>query len=206
MMSRLALDLRHAAPAADQGARAGSDLQEELRKVDRNRLARPATQPGVTDGAGPLPIAAVLARGLLAGLVGTAAMTVAEKVEQAVTGRPNSHVPAHGLERLPGRTARPDRERLWMDWAMHWGQGMALGAVRALLADRGIRGPAGSFVLLNLRLLSDQALEGAAGVGAPPGTWSDSERAVELLHKAVYAFATGAVADALVPGRSSSVP
>jgi hypothetical protein len=151
-------------------------------------------------------MAAVLARGLLAGLVGSAAMIVAEKVERAVTGRPNSHVPEHGLERLPVRPARPDRERLRMDWAMRWGQGMALGAVRALLADRGIRGPVGSFVLLSLRLLSDQALENATGVEAPPGTWSDSERAVELLPKAVYAFATGAVADALVPSRGSSVP
>jgi hypothetical protein len=32
-------------------------------------------------------------RGALAGLAGTAAMTLAEKVEQQVTGRPDSYVP-----------------------------------------------------------------------------------------------------------------
>jgi hypothetical protein len=64
--------------------------------------------------------AAVLARGLLAGAAGVAAMTLAEKVEQALTGRPNSYVPAHTLERLLGLPAKPDRERLGLNWAMHW--------------------------------------------------------------------------------------
>jgi hypothetical protein len=38
-------------------------------------------------------------RGLAAGVVGVAAMTVAEKIEQVFTHRPNSFVPAHTLER-----------------------------------------------------------------------------------------------------------
>jgi hypothetical protein len=140
----------------------------------------------------------VLARGLLAGAAGVAAMTLAEKLEQALTGRPNSYVPAHTLEWLLGLPARPDSERLWLNWAMHWGQGVLLGAVRAAMAERGVRGPAGSFLHLNLRLLNDQALENATGVGAPPWTWPPDEQVVDLVHKAVYAFVTGAVADMLV--------
>jgi hypothetical protein len=48
-----------------------------------------------------------------------------------------------------------------------------------------------------VRLTNDQILENATGVGAPPPTWPRRELAVDLLHKTVYAFATGAVADAL---------
>ncbi len=144
----------------------------------------------------------VLARGLLAGAVGVAAMTIAEKLEQAVTGRPNSYVPAHTLERLLGLEPRPDDERLALNWTMHWGQGILLGAVRALMAERGVRGPVGSFLFLNLRLLNDQSLENATGVGAPPWTWPRDEQVVDLLGKAVYAYATGAVADRLVEDRS----
>jgi hypothetical protein len=66
----------------------------------------------------------VVLEGLIAGLAGVAAMTLAEKVEQAVTGRPNSYVPAHTLERLLGLERRPDRDRLGLNWAMHWGQGI----------------------------------------------------------------------------------
>ncbi|MFC0388750.1 hypothetical protein [Muricoccus vinaceus] len=142
--------------------------------------------------------AGLVLQGLLAGLAGVAAMTVAEKLEQAVTGRPNSFVPAHTLERLLGAPHRPDRERLLMNWAMHWGQGIVLGVVRALMARSGLRGPVGSFMFLNLRLLNDQTLENATGVGAPPWTWPVDEQVVDLLHKGVYAFAAGAVADRLV--------
>ena len=147
------------------------------------------------DGA-PLPT--VIASGLLAGAAGVAAMTLAEKIEQAFTGRPNSYVPAHTAERLFGLPERPDRDRLLLNWAMHWGQGILLGAVRALMAERGVRGPVGSFLHLNLRLLNDQSLENLTGVGAPPWTWPYDEQAVDLLHKAVYAFATGAVVDYLI--------
>jgi hypothetical protein len=138
-------------------------------------------------------------RGLVAGLAGVAAMTAAEKLEQLLTRRPNSYVPAHTLERLLGLPHRPDEERLWLNWAMHWGQGVVLGPVRVLMAERGLRGPVSSFLFLNLRLLNDQTLENATGVGAPPWTWPTDEQTVDLLHKAVYAFTTGVVADQLTP-------
>ncbi|MDP9371247.1 MAG: hypothetical protein M3Q65_02065 [Chloroflexota bacterium] len=139
-------------------------------------------------------------RGLVAGAAGVAAMTAAEKVEQLFTRRPNSFVPGHTLERLLGLPPKPDAERLWLNWAMHWGQGTALGAVRGLMAARGLRGPVGSFLFTNLRLLTDQTLENATGAGAPPWTWPVDEQALDLLHKAIYAFAAGAVADRLVAG------
>lgn len=127
-------------------------------------------------------------------------MTVAEKIEQMLTRRPNSFVPAHTLERLLRLPEKPDEDRLWLNWTMHWGQGILLGAVRGLMAERGIRGPVGSFLFMNLRLLNDQTLENATGVGAPPWTWPVDEQVIDLLHKAIYAFATGATADRLVAG------
>jgi hypothetical protein len=139
-------------------------------------------------------------RGLLAGIAGVAAMTLAEKLEQRLTNRPNSYVPAHTLEKLLGQPRKPNEERLLMNWVMHWGQGALLGAVRGVMAERGYRGPVGSFMFLNLRLLNDQTLENATGVGSPPWTWAVDEQAIDLLHKAIYAFTTGMVADRLISG------
>jgi len=139
-------------------------------------------------------------RGLLAGLAGVAAMTAAEKVEQLFTRRPNSYVPAHTLERLLGLPHRPDEQRLGLNWAMHWGQGILLGAARGVMAARGLRGPVGSFMFMNLRLLNDQTLENATGVGAPPWSWPADEQVIDLLHKGIYAFVAGAVADRLIAG------
>lgn len=139
-------------------------------------------------------------RGLIAGAAGVAAMTLAEKLEQAVTKRPDSYVPAHTLERLTGQPWKPDEDRLGMNWAMHWGQGILLGAVRGIMAEAGVRGPIGSFLHMNLRLLNDQTLENATGVGALPWTWPVDEQAIDLMGKGVYAFVTGAVADLLIAG------
>ena len=139
-----------------------------------------------------------LGKGALAGAAGVAAMTIGEKLEQALTQRPNSYVPAHTLERLLGFPTRPDRDRLWLNWAMHYGQGVALGLLRALMARAGIRGPVSSFMLLNARLLNDQTLENATGVGALPWTWPVNEQVIDLVHKAVFAFTTGAITDRMV--------
>ncbi len=122
-------------------------------------------------------------------------MTLGEKLEQALTKRPNSYVPAHTLEKLLRMEHKPDNQRLGLNWAMHWGQGIVLGPIRALMAKHGVRGPMGSLLFMNLRLLNDQTLENATGVGSPPWSWPVQEQVIDILHKGVYAFVTGAVVD-----------
>ena len=138
--------------------------------------------------------------GILAGLAGTAAMTLGEKLEQTLTDRPDSYVPAETLGRLLGKIPDSSSRSVGLNWSMHWGQGILLGVVRGLMAESGLRGPVGSFLFMNLRLLNDQTLENATGAGAPPWTWPVDEQAIDLIHKGVYAFVAGAVADSLIEG------
>lgn len=133
-------------------------------------------------------------QGMVAGLAGAAAMTAAEKIEQRLTGRPDSYVPGRVLARLTGR---PDRENRGLNLAMHFGQGALAGVVRAVMAQSGLRGPWASGMFTVVRLTNDQILENATGVGAPPQTWPRGELVVDLVHKSVYGMVTGAVADAL---------
>jgi hypothetical protein len=139
----------------------------------------------------------VLVRGLIAGAAGVAAMTLSEKMEQMLTRRPNSYVPAHTMQRLLGKR---EEDCVSMNWAMHWGQGVLFGAIRGLMAEHGLRGPMGSFLFMNLRLLNDQTWENVTGAGAPPWTWPVDEQAIDLVHKFVYAFVAGQVADRLIAG------
>ncbi|GIH95103.1 hypothetical protein ACFFMN_17470 [Planobispora siamensis] len=136
-------------------------------------------------------------QGLIAGTAGATVMTLAEKAEQRLTGRPDSHVPARVLQRLTGMAERPGRQSLPVNWAMHFGQAAVLGVLRSVMAHAGLRGPWSSAKFAVVRLTNDQILENATGVGAPPESWPRRELAVDLLHKAIYAFATGVVADAL---------
>lgn len=146
----------------------------------------------------------VALRGAAAGLAGVAVMTLVEKVEQRFTHRPNSYMPAKTLAALLGRDpAVYDHNRVF-NWAMHYGQGAVLGSVRGLMAERGLRGPVGSYLFASLRLLNDQTLENATGVGSLPWTWPIDEQVIDLTHKGVYAFATDFFADRLIPGPSGS--
>ena len=68
-----------------------------------------------------------------AGAVGVAAMTLAEKLEQRVTGRPDSHVPARTLERLLGLPESPNEQPRSLNLLMHFGQGVLLGSLRGIM-------------------------------------------------------------------------
>jgi hypothetical protein len=143
-------------------------------------------------------------RGVLAGLAGVAVMTAAEKLEQSFTHRPNSYVPARTLLTLLGRHPSDDDRPAGWNHAMHWGTGAALGALRGVWAAIGLRGPQAHVAHTVVRLATDQTLENATGVGAPPRTWPRDERVVDLLHKAIYSVVTGVVAERIVQPRLES--
>ena len=132
-------------------------------------------------------------QGLVAGTVGSIVMTASEMLEQRLTGRPDSYVPGDTMRRL----VRCKRRREEANWAMHLGQGALLGPVRAVMANVGLRGPWSSAMFSVVRLTNDQILENATGIGAPPPTWPRQELVLDLVHKAVYGFATGVVADSM---------
>ena len=136
-------------------------------------------------------------QGLVGGLTGAAAMTLGEKVEQRLSGRPSSYVPGLTLARLTGASDETGESSPALNLTMHYGQAALLGVVRSLMSQVGLRGPLASAKFSVLRLTNDQILENATGVGAPPQTWPRSELVVDVVHKALYGFVTGLVTDAL---------
>ncbi|SDE45400.1 hypothetical protein [Auraticoccus monumenti] len=144
-------------------------------------------------------IAAAAGRGALAGLVGAGVMSVGEKVEQRVTARPDSYVPARTLLTLLGRpTGDGERPTAW-NHVMHFATGATLGALRGVWSVTGIRGTSANAWHTVVRLAFDQTLENGTGAGAPPASWPRQELAVDLLHKTVFSVVTGVVVDRLVP-------
>jgi hypothetical protein len=124
-------------------------------------------------------------------------MTAVEKLEQRLTRRPDSYVPAHTLARALG-LSRPDADDWRRNMVMHWSNGVLLGAVRGVMAAANLRGPGAALMHTPLRLTWDQTLENLTGVGAPPWTWPRDELLIDVTHKALFSLATGAVADALI--------
>lgn len=85
---------------------------------------------------------AVIARGTWKGMVaGTAAMLASKKIEQAITHRPNSYIPAHTLERFLGLATKPDEKRVVMKEAAHGSLGVLPGPCAASWPRAACAGP-----------------------------------------------------------------
>jgi len=145
-------------------------------------------------------------KGALSGLAGAAVMTAGEVVEQRLTRRPDSYVPGRTLSALLGRRLPDGAQPPWLNLAMHYGTGAALGALRGWWSEIGLRGPLWTAAHAVVRLSTDQTLENATGVGAPPQAWPAREHVVDVLHKGVYSLATGLLSDAAVRARTRPLP
>ncbi|MDP8977707.1 MAG: hypothetical protein M3N17_03865 [Actinomycetota bacterium] len=140
-------------------------------------------------------VAAAAARGLLAGLAGTAAMTLSSSVEARLSGRGTSTTPAQAVESLTGVQPRREEGQQRLNTAAHWAYGTALGVERGLLGLTGLHGPAATAAHLALAWGASQGLLPALDVSPP--TWHLGARAtsVDVLHHVVYATATGLAHD-----------
>ena len=137
-------------------------------------------------------LATAVGRGLVAGLAGTAAMTISSTVEARLRGRPFSTAPARATAKVLG-IREFDTELAQARWndLSHWGYGTGWGVLRGLLGATPMSSRAAT-------LAHGAAIYGAAQVTlpaldiAPPSIfWGAREIAIDALHHAVYAAATG---------------
>jgi len=140
--------------------------------------------------------------GLVAGFIGTAAMTVSSTVEARLRGRAPSTAPARATAKALGIAEfEDDIARARFNDLSHWGYGTGWGVVRGLLGAAGL--PARKATAAH-----GAAIWGSAAVTlpaleiAPPFVfWGKQEVAIDLLHHTVYAVATGLAYEVIASGR-----
>lgn len=129
--------------------------------------------------------------GLVAGAIGTVALTLAERLEMALTGREPSKVPGQVGARIAGRETEADPalvERL--NPIVHWSHGVGLGAVRGLLDVAGLGPLSATLVFYPIVFAGDATLYKGLGIAQAPWQWTRAELATDLFGKGVLAFAT----------------
>lgn len=136
-------------------------------------------------------IAAAVGRGLFAGLAGTAVMTLSSTLEQELRGRPASTAPSDAAGKVLGVQPRGPEEKERFANLVHWGYGSAWGAVRGLLAAGGLSGRAADGVHFAAVWGASLALLPALEVAPKVTEMEPEEIAIDALHHAVYALATG---------------
>lgn len=142
-------------------------------------------------------VAAALGKGMVAGIVGTAAMTGSSKVEMALTGRSGSNTPAEMLCKLLGVEALGETEKARVTNVVHWGYGTGLGALRGLIALTGLRGAKAAAVFSAAVWAGEQVALPALKAAPPVTEWSAEMLATDLTHHLVYALAASLAYDAL---------
>ncbi len=139
----------------------------------------------------PARIADSVGRGLLAGFVGTAAMTVSSTVEARLRDRAPSTAPARATAKALGIASFEDpiAEARFNDLS-HWGYGTGWGVVRGLLDVAGLRGRRAAAAHGVAVWGSAQVALPAMEVAPPSIFWGADEVAIDAFHHAVYAVAT----------------
>jgi hypothetical protein len=146
-------------------------------------------------------VAEDVGKGLVAGFVGTAAMTVSSSLEAKLRGRQASSAPARATAKMLGIKEFEDGiAAARFNDLSHWGYGTGWGVVRGLLAATGMSPSAATAA-------HGAAIYGAAQVTlpaleiAPPVVfWPKEEIAIDAFHHVVYAASSG-LAYELLNGR-----
>ena len=147
-------------------------------------------------------IAESIGRGLFAGVVGTAAMTVSSTLEAKWRGRAPSDAPARATAKVLGIAEfEDDIAKARFNDLSHWGYGTSWGVLRGLLGATGL--PARTATALHGAAIygSAQVTLPALEIAPPVVFWAKEEIAIDAFHHAVYAAATGMAYELISNGR-----
>jgi hypothetical protein len=146
-----------------------------------------------------------IGKGLVAGLIGTASMTVSSTVEARLRHRKPSSAPARATAKVLGIASFADEiaQARFNDLA-HWGYGTGWGVVRGLLDAVGLPPRAATAAHAAAVWGSAQVALPALDVAPPFIFWAPREIAIDAFHHTVYAIATGIAYELLSDRRGTS--
>ncbi len=136
-------------------------------------------------------LAAGIGKGVLAGLAGTAAMTISSTIEAKLRKRQSSTAPAKAAAKVLGIASFEDaRAQARFSDLVHWGYGtswgVALGVMRAVGFSPKLAAPAHFAAVWGGAAVMLPALEVAPALPF----WATEEIAIDLFHHLVYVGAT----------------
>ena len=141
--------------------------------------------------------------GLVAGVVGTAAITVSQLIAMRIQGRKPSSSPVKAVSKVFAIQPVEDAAASRLNELTHWGYGTTWGAARGLMTVFGLRGPWADVVHWGLVQGTAMVMLPGLKVAPPVREWGAKEIAIEGFHHVVYVAAVGLTSDALCRRLSS---
>ena len=142
-----------------------------------------------------------IGKGLLAGLAGTAAITISQMIEMRITKRKASEASVKVAEQVTDLKPSTKESKTKVSQEIHWAYGTSWGIARGLIGLTGLRGlPA---IAAHFAAIWGTALIMLPAYKAGPKVTEEDAKtiAIDAMHHAVYATAAGLAYDALDSGR-----
>jgi hypothetical protein len=142
-------------------------------------------------------IGGAIGKGLLAGLAGTAAITISQMIEMRITKRKASEAPVKVAEQVTDVKPAAEESKQKVSREIHWAYGTSLGIARGLIGLSGLSGlPA---IGAHFAAVWGAAIVMLPSFNAGPKVTEEEPKAIAIdaMHHAVYAIAAGLTYDAL---------
>jgi hypothetical protein len=140
---------------------------------------------------------AAIGKGLLAGLVGTAAITLSQMIEMRITKRKVSEAPTKVVAQVADVKPVTDEAKEKVTQKIHWTYGTSWGIARGLLGLTSL--PAWAAIAAHFSALWATSLVMLPAFDAGPKITEEEPKtvAIDVMHHAVYAIAAGLTYDAI---------
>lgn len=142
--------------------------------------------------------ASAIGKGLIAGLAGTAAMTIAQMVEQKITGRKQSNTPAKAATKvLPADEPEHPKDRQNLTMLTHFTYGTTWGIHHGLMRAAGLSPVAAASMHFSAVEGTAFAMLPGLDVAPPVNEWPRKQIAKDTLFHVIYAGVTALVYNAI---------
>lgn len=142
--------------------------------------------------------------GVMAGVVGTAAITISQAIEMKIDGREASSAPADAASKVLDIKPESEEKKEKVSQQIHWAYGSSWGIARGLISLTGLKGWKATLVHFGAIWGTAMVMLPSLDV-APPATEEDAKTiSIDGLHHAVYAIAAGLAFDAIAKRTSEA--
>jgi hypothetical protein len=142
-------------------------------------------------------VARALGIGLMAGVAGTLAISLSQRIDKKITGQQPSESPVKVAAKVLSVNPTSEEKKVKVSEEVHWAYGTSLGLVRGALCLIGLRGWTATAVHFVTIWAGENIMLPALKVSPSITKLSAKEIAKDGLHHAVYAVAAGLAYDAI---------
>lgn len=135
--------------------------------------------------------AGLLGKGLVAGFLGTVAITISQSIEMKKTGREPSNTPFLAAQKVFEINAQNEIAEKKLINIVHFGYGTSLGVIRGVLNILGIKGLIGTLIHISIVQALSMIFLPQLNLAPPAREWEKKTVLTELLHHGVYGIIAG---------------